>query len=108
MNFHSYLFWMIVLGSAIILVLRLTPFVLFQNRTLPRAFAQLIDHLPAAIMAILVIYCLADVPQAAIGENLATFLAIGAILLTHWRFQNDLLSIAVGTISYMVFLRILG
>lgn len=105
MNFHSYLFWMIVLGSLIILILRLAPFILFQNRTLPRAFSQLIEHLPPAIMAILVIYCLADVPQAPMGENLATFLAIGTILLVHFRFKNDLLSVAAGTISYMLFLQ---
>lgn len=81
---------------------RWLPFWLFpENREPPRVVTDLGRLLPAAMMGLLVVYCLKDVAWLAPPHGAPEVLAILAVVLLHrWR-GNVLLSIAGGTVLYM-------
>lgn len=82
---------------------RWLPFLLFpENREPPRAVADLGRLLPAAMMGLLVVYCLKDVAWHSPPHGAPEVLAVLAVALLHrWR-GNVLLSIAGGTALYML------
>lgn len=82
---------------------RWLPFLLFpENREPPQAVADLGRLLPAAMMGLLVVYCLKDVAWFASPHGAPEALAVLAVVLLHlWR-GNVLLSIAGGTALYML------
>ena len=82
---------------------RWLPFLLFpEDREPPRAVADLGRLLPAAMMGLLVVYCLKDVPWRSPPHGTPEALAVLAVALLHrWR-GNVLLSIAGGTALYML------
>ena len=57
--------------------------------------------LPSAIMAVLIIYCLKDVPASS-TYGLPEAIAILFIMVLHKWKKNTLLSIGGGTILYMI------
>lgn len=85
------------------MVTRFTPFLLFPERkTPPEVVSYLGRVLPPAMMGLLVVYCLKGVSFSASPHGLPELIAIAVIVLLHrWR-SNVLLSIAGGTIVYMV------
>lgn len=58
--------------------------------------------LPAAMMGLLVVYCLKDVTWAAAPHGIPELLAILTVALLHRWKGNVLLSIAGGTVLYML------
>lgn len=83
---------------------RALPFVLFPA---PKWVTYLGQALPAAVFGLLVVYCLrnVDVPHSPFGIPEA--IAIGVTVLLHiWRRQM-LLSIAGGTIVYMLLVQMM-
>lgn len=86
---------------------RFLPFILFpaQRRT-PSYVIYLGQVLPAAVIGLLVIYCLKDVSITATPFGLPEWLAIIlVILLQRWK-KNALLSIGAGTALYMLLLQL--
>jgi len=85
------------------MVTRFTPFLLFpEKKTPPEVVSYLGRVLPPAMMGLLVVYCLKGVSLSASPHGLPELIAIAVIVLLHrWR-SNVLLSIAGGTIVYMV------
>ena len=87
--------------SAVTILLRAAPFLIFKNRT-PAYIRYLGQVLPAAIIGMLVVYCLKDTEllSAPFGapELIAGLLVVG---LHAWK-RNILLSILAGTIAYML------
>ena len=64
--------------------------------------------LPAAIIGMLVVYCLKDVSLATVPHGLPELIAAAAtVALQCWR-RNSLVSILGGTAAYMVLVHILG
>lgn len=89
----------VVLGT---MVTRFLPFLLFpENKTPPKIVAYLGRVLPYAVMGLLVVYCLKDTVGSA-HYGLPELLAIGFIVVLHKWKGSTLLSIAGGTILYMV------
>ena len=102
MNTHAAL--LVAAMAAVTMLLRFLPFLLFRKRT-PPYIAYLGEVLPAAIIGMLVVYCLKDteVTKAPFGapELLAGLAVVG---LQAWK-RNSLLSILGGTAVYMVLIR---
>ena len=82
---------------------RVVPFALFgRKRAMPPAVRRLAMKLPAAIIAVLVVYCLKDAAWLTAPHGAPELLAIAVVVLLHrWR-GNVLLSIAGGTAVYML------
>ncbi|MBR2799125.1 MAG: AzlD domain-containing protein [Clostridia bacterium] len=88
-------------------LLRFLPFLVFRKRV-PRYVLYLGMVLPAAIIGMLVVYCLKDVSLATVPHGLPELIAAAAtVALQCWR-RNSLVSILGGTAAYMVLVHILG
>ena len=90
----------IALGTA---VTRYLPFLLFpQDKEPPRFIRDLTRLLPPAVMGLLVVYCLKGVSWTAAPHGAPEIIAIAAVAALHRWKGNVLLSIAGGTVLYMV------
>lgn len=96
----------IIAVTALVTILtRFLPFAVFGKRPLPRVVVYLGRVLPPAIMAALVVYCLKGIDLTAYPFGLAELIGVAATAAVHlWR-PNTLLSIAVGTVCYMLLTR---
>lgn len=85
---------------------RFLPFILFPSgRPTPKYIRYLGNVLPAAVFGLLVIYCLKDVSVFEGSHALPEIIAIAVTAAVHlWRRQM-LLSIAAGTICYMLLIQ---
>lgn len=100
-NFRTGVFLLVM--ALVTAATRFLPFLLFrsQERT-PKAVTYLGKVLPAAIMGMLVVYCLKDVRFTAAPFGLPELLGCAAVALLHIWKRNSLLSIGVGTLAYML------
>ena len=82
---------------------RFLPFLLFPaDKPTPRFIRYLGHALPAAVFGMLLVYCLKGVNLASGSHGLPDLIAILAVVgLQKWRRQM-LLSVAGGTIAYML------
>lgn len=89
--------------SAGIILTRAVPFLLFSRKDkLPAAIVYLGGALPHACMTMLLVYCLKNVSLTHSPHGLPEGLGLAFTALLHlWR-GNVLLSIAGGTLFYMV------
>lgn len=95
---------MVVLGT---LLTRFLPFLLFPaGKRTPKWIHYLGTVLPAAMFGLLVVYCLKDVDLLAAGHGLPEFLAIAVVVGLHLWKRQMLLSIAGGTICYMLLVQL--
>ena len=90
----------ILLGT---LATRFAPFVLLpKNRPVPRLVESLGGTLPYAAMGLLVVYCLKDVAWLSGTHGAPELISIALTAGLHvWR-RNTLVSIAAGTVCYML------
>ena len=95
---------MCVLGT---MATRFLPFLIFsEKRPTPRYVQYLGRALPAAIFGMLVVYCLRNVDLTAGSRGLPEAVAIAVVAALHlWRRQM-LLSIAGGTVCYMLLVQL--
>ena len=89
-----------VLGT---MLTRFLPFILFpEGRKAPAFITYLGKALPYSVIAFLVVYCLKGVDLTIYPHGAPEAMAIGAMALLHiWR-RDTLLSIAAGTVIYML------
>lgn len=89
--------------AAVTFLTRLLPFAVFgRKRKAPAFISYLGGFLPYAIMGMLVVYCLRGVQVFQYPYGLPEALSVLAVIALHkWR-HNMLLSIACGTVLYMV------
>ena len=86
---------------------RWLPFWLFpESREPPPVVTYLGRVLPAAVMGLLVVYCLKNVTWTASPHGVPELLAILAVVLLHRWKGNVLLSIAGGTALYMALVQL--
>lgn len=91
---------MCVLGTVIT---RFLPFAVFSSkRPTPRYIQYLGKVLPGAIFAMLVIYCLRNVSLLQGSHGLPEMIAIALTVGLHLWKRQMLLSIASGTVCYML------
>ncbi len=82
---------------------RFLPFFVFRaDKPTPKYIRYLGKALPAAIFGMLVVYCLKNVDVTAGAHGLPEVIAIGLVTVLHLWKRNMLLSIAGGTVCYML------
>lgn len=69
---------------------------------MPKFIKYLGAVLPVAILGILIVYCLRDFEKGSINYILPQIIAVALTAGIHLWKKNTLLSIAVGTIGYML------
>ena len=80
---------------------RLCPFL----KPIPPVIQYLGKVLPPAVIGMLVIYCLKAVSITSYPYGLPEFIAVAVVILLHVWKRNNLLSIGVGTVLYMVLIQ---
>ena len=94
---------MILAVAAGIQLTRWLPFLLFpENKEPPKLITYLGHVLPTATMGLLLVYCVRNVSWLSPPHGAPEVLAILAVGLLHWLKGNVLLSIAGGTVFYML------
>lgn len=91
--------------AAVNLVSRALPFWVF-SRDAPKPVVYLGRVLPAAVMAMLLVYCLRDMTFLAPPYGAAELIAVAVVVLLHkWR-HSTMLSILAGTGVYMLLVQV--
>ena len=87
---------------------RFLPFIIFsENRKTPEFIQYIGKYLPSAVFGMLIIYCLRNVDVLHGTHGLSEAVSILITTLLHIWKRNMFLSIAAGTISYMLLLHFL-
>ena len=95
---------MVVLGTVLT---RFLPFLLFPaGKATPKYIQYLGKVLPPAVFGLLVVYCLKNVSIFTGSHGIPEFLSILAVVFLHLWKRQMLLSIAGGTILYMVLVQL--
>ena len=85
------------------MITRFLPFIVFRSdRPTPKYIQYIGNALPPAIFGMLVIYCLKDVSLLGGSHGIPEAIAIVAVIALHLWKKNMLLSIAGGTVCYML------
>lgn len=91
---------MAVLGTA---MTRFLPFLIFPgDRPVPKYVQYLGKVLPSAVFGLLVVYCLRNVNMLSGSHGIPELISIAAVAGLHLWKRQMLLSIAGGTICYMM------
>lgn len=97
----------IAVAAAATLFIRAIPFVIFGGkREVPETVTYLGKVLPPAIMVILVIYCIKSINLFSGNHGIPELLSIAVVAGLHIWKKNTLLSIACGTILYMILVQV--
>ncbi len=96
---------MIILGTVIT---RFLPFLIFNSDKPTPEYVQYIGKmLPSAALGMLVIYCLKDVSLFKGNHAIPELISIMVVTLLHFWKRQMLISIAGGTIFYMVLVQLI-
>lgn len=94
---------LIAVCAGVTMLLRFLPFLIFGGKKeIPGYITYLSGVLPYAIIGMLVVYCLKNVNLFAGTHGIPELLASAAVVGLHLWKRNTLLSIAAGTVFYMV------
>lgn len=86
---------------------RFFPFMIFnEKRTTPKYIIYLGKVLPGAIFSMLIVYCLKNVNITSYSYGLPELIAIIVTVLLHKWKKQMLISIAGGTICYMLLVQL--
>ncbi len=95
---------MVILGTVLT---RCLPFLLFPaGKPTPKYIRYLGKVLPSAVFGMLVIYCLKNVTIVSGNHAVPEFSAIAVVIALHLWKRQMLLSIAGGTICYMLLVQL--
>ena len=100
MNDTKLLFAVLIM-SAVTVLLRFAPFVIFKNNKTPKTVEYLGKVLPYAVMGMLVVYCLKDVSFFELKNFLPQLIASAVVVISLVIKRNTLVSIVLGTVCYM-------
>ncbi len=96
----------ICIMAGITFILRSMSFVLFSHGKTPPYISFLGKYLPFSVIGMLVIYCLKNVSFVRSPYGIPELVAVALVAGLHLWKRNTLLSILVGTVSYMLLLRL--
>lgn len=106
--FDTYALATCAVAAVVTAALRFAPFLIFgKGKQTPPLVTYLGKVLPYAIMGMLVVYCLKDVHVTAAPYGIPELLGCLIVAGLHIWKRNTLLSIAVGTVSYMLMVQFL-
>ena len=96
-------FTAIMLAAACTLLMRALPFTLLGKRQeIPEVIRYLGNLLPAAIMAVLIVYCLKEVPTEFLSGGYKKLIAAAVCVVLHVWKKNTFVSIIGSTVVYML------
>lgn len=104
---NTYVFGVILVMAVVTYLIRMVPFFLFdRGGSLPKWVEYLGKVLPAAIMSVLLVYCVRSVDLAGGSHGIPELVGIGVAVGLHAWKRNTLLSIAVSTVVYMLLVQL--
>ena len=95
----------ITIGAVVLatMLTRFSPFIIFPaGKSTPKFIQYLGKVLPAAVFGLLVVYCLKDVNILTGSHGIPELIAIAFVIVLHLWKRQMLLSIAGGTVLYML------
>lgn len=99
--------WMIVVAVLVTAATRFVPFLIFRKKeSTPAIVTYLGRVLPCAIIGMLVVYCLKDVPFLNAPFGVPELIGCAIVAVLHIWKRNSLLSIGVGTVCYMLLVQL--
>ena len=99
---------LIVVMTLVTMSTRFLPFLIFgEKKETPPLVTYLGQVLPFAIRGMLVVYCMKDVNFLAAPFGIPEILGCVIVAALHIWKRNTLLSIGVGTISYMLMVQLI-
>ena len=101
---------LIMIGMVIVgtMITRFLPFFIFtSDKPTPKYIQYLGKMLPSAALVMLVIYCLKDVSLLKGNHAIPELISIMVVVLLHFWKRQMLISIAGGTIFYMVLVQLI-
>ena len=97
----------IAAAAAVTMLLRFLPFIVFGRGTKTPAYINYLSGvLPCAVMGMLIVYCLKNVSLVSYPHGLPELIAGGIVAGLHIWKRNTLLSIAAGTVCYMLLVQL--
>lgn len=102
---HSVLLILVI--AAVTALLRFLPFILFPpGKQTPGFIVYLSKVLPYSIIGMLVVYCLKNVSLFSAPFGIPELIAVALVVGTYLYKRNTLISIAAGTICYMLLVQL--
>ena len=96
---------LIAVMAIVTMLLRFLPFIVFNKNT-PAYISYLGKVLPAALIGMLVVYCLKDVSVLESPHGIPELIAaLSVVVLQAWK-RNSLISILSGTVTYMLLVQL--
>ena len=100
--------WLIAVAALVTAATRFLPFLIFRKKErTPTIVTDLGQVLPCAIMGMLVVYCMKDVPFLQAPYGAPEIIGCLIVALLHIWKRNSLLSIGVGTVCYMLMVQLI-
>lgn len=98
---------MIAVMAGVTMLLRMLPFLIFRDKETPAYITFLGKYLPYAIMAMLVVYCLKGISFLQAPFGIPELVSVAVVAILHLWKRNTLISIAGGTLCYMLIIQCL-
>ena len=98
----SYILGAIIVMTLVTMATRFAPFLIFTSEKTPPVITYLGKVLPYALMGMLVVFCYKGTNFETVTNWLPGLIAGVVVAVVHILKRNTLLSIAVGTICYML------
>lgn len=99
---------LIAVAAVVTAATRFLPFLIFRKKeSTPAIVTYLGQVLPCAIMGMLVVYCMKDVPFLSAPYGAPEFIGCAIVAALHIWKRNSLLSIGVGTVCYMLMVQLI-
>lgn len=102
---NTYILIGIATMSIVTIVLRFIPFIFLNDKKEYKTLNYLSRVLPPAVMGMLVIYCLKDINFVSTKNYLPAIIATLIVSISYIHKRKTLLSILLGTITYMILIQ---
>lgn len=100
-------FLIILLVALTTFATRVAPFLIFpKGKEIPKTIQYLGKVLTPAIIGMLVVYCLRNTTILSAPYGIPELIAVVVVAVLHVWKRNNLLSIGVGTVLYMVLIQV--
>ena len=104
---NGYAALLVAIMAVFTILLRVLPFLIFRGeRRTPPYLVYLGEVLPAAIIGMLVIYCLKDTAVTAAPFGAPEAIAAACVVVLQVWKRNSLVSILCGTVVYMLLIQL--
>ena len=86
---------------------RVIPFLVFpKGKAIPKTVQYLGKVLTPAVIGMLVVYCLKDTQVIVAPHGIPELISVAVVAVLHVWKRNNLLSIGVGTVLYMILIQV--